>query len=552
MEHALASRASFRAAVGILICAVLTVASSILIAPGAAAATAGGETINRANQQQIIEVFNGINTFRATKGLKPVTFNATLSEMSEDWSDTMASSGEFYHNPSYHLDGRVKDRVAAAGEIIAARSDTWGQGLVNQWIASPPHNAIMSDPNYATIGVGIARIENARPGALSLYGTVNFFKFWTPPAGTYTTAQDFFDGKPSLDPAPLITVNTESPVFDDALNKVTLPAVEGVEYFVNGVLTPPGTHSAPSGNMRVSAAAKSGYRAFGLMLWNHSFAAPAIEVVPKTPTFDVGAGTYTVPFTEGVIYFVDGSIRGPSTYTGGWNTTVSVRAEASSGYKLRGTTEWEFSFGAPATPTDPSTPPAPAFADVRSDSQFAAEIGWLAAKGISTGWKEGTGTTTYRPLAPVNRDAMAAFMYRLAGQPAFAAPATSPFRDLRTSTQFFHEITWLAARRISTGWDEGNGNLTYRPLTPVNRDAMAAFLYRLAGEPDFTPPPRSPFRDVSATTKFYKEITWLAAQKISSGWIEGDAISTYRPLQPVNRDAMAAFMYRWNAKFGSL
>jgi hypothetical protein len=129
---------------------------------------------------------------------------------------------------------------------------------VNQWIASPPHNDIMSDPNYATIGVGIARIENAGPGKLSLYGTVNFFKFSNPPAGTYTTAQDFFDGKPSLDPAPVITVNTESPAFDDALNKVTLPAVEGVEYFVNGVLTPPGTHSATPGNMRVSAAAISG------------------------------------------------------------------------------------------------------------------------------------------------------------------------------------------------------------------------------------------------------------------------------------------------------
>ncbi|MBG6182015.1 hypothetical protein IWX62_003240 [Arthrobacter sp. CAN_A1] len=31
---------------------------------------------------------------------------------------------------------------------------------------------------------------------------------------------------------------------------------------------------------------------------------------------------------------------------------------------------------------------------------------------------------------------------------------------------------------MSTGWDNGNGTRSYKPLTPINRDAMAAFLYR--------------------------------------------------------------------------
>jgi len=78
----------------------------------------------------------------------------------------------------------------------------------------------------------------------------------------------------------------------------------------------------------------------------------------------------------------------------------------------------------------------------------------------------------------VNRDAMAAFMYRFASSPAYNAPASSPFSDLVPQTQFYKEITWLASMNISTGWDESNGTKTFRPVQPVSRDAMAAFMYR--------------------------------------------------------------------------
>ncbi len=73
---------------------------------------------------------------------------------------------------------------------------------------------------------------------------------------------------------------------------------------------------------------------------------------------------------------------------------------------------------------------------------------------------------------------------------------------------------------------------------------MAAFMYRLAGEPEFDPPTVSPFTDVTPTTQFYKEITWLASEKISTGWTEADGTRTFRPANSVARDAMAAFMYR--------
>ncbi|HIY24642.1 MAG TPA: S-layer homology domain-containing protein, partial [Candidatus Brachybacterium merdigallinarum] len=49
------------------------------------------------------------------------------------------------------------------------------------------------------------------------------------------------------------------------------------------------------------------------------------------------------------------------------------------------------------------------FSDVDAGSLYAAEIAWMKDAGITTGWADGT----YRPLQPVNRDAMAAFLYRV-------------------------------------------------------------------------------------------------------------------------------------------
>ncbi|MEG9247479.1 polysaccharide deacetylase family protein [Arthrobacter sp. Soc17.1.1.1] len=198
-----------------------------------------------------------------------------------------------------------------------------------------------------------------------------------------------------------------------------------------------------------------------------------------------------------------------------------------------------------ATGAAPYTPPAVSpFADITTNQQFYKEISWLSDRGISTGWVEANGTRTYRALQPVNRDAMAAFLYRAAGSPTYTAPAVSPFADVATNQQFYKEISWLASTGISIGWVEANGTRTYRALQPVNRDAMAAFLYRAAGSPAYTSPATSPFADIRTDQQFYKEMSWLSARGISTGWDEANGTRTYRALQPVARDAMAAFLYR--------
>lgn len=196
-----------------------------------------------------------------------------------------------------------------------------------------------------------------------------------------------------------------------------------------------------------------------------------------------------------------------------------------------------------------SAPPAraatPTFSDLPASTMFFTEIEWLAGRGVTQGWLEPDGTRTYRPLQAVKRDAMAAFLYRLAGRPTYQAPATSLFVDVTPGMQFYKEICWLATAGISTGWTEPNGTRTFRPLQSVNRDAMAAFLFRWSGEPEQYHNPAYPsFWDVPGTNQFFDEVQWATESGISYGWLISDDVSEFRPLQPVARDAMAAFMFR--------
>ena len=176
------------------------------------------------------------------------------------------------------------------------------------------------------------------------------------------------------------------------------------------------------------------------------------------------------------------------------------------------------------------------FKDVPADNQFYTEINWLAQRQITLGYPDGT----FRPGENVERGAMAAFFYRLNGSPQFTPPTKPTFSDVPTNHPFYKEIEWMAARGITTGYGDG----TFRPSDSVNRDAMAAFFYRNAGSPQFAAPARAPFADVPADSQFYKEIAWLAEQGITKGWDDG----TYRPGEPIHRDAMAAFLYRYHEK----
>ncbi|TXF37837.1 hypothetical protein E4J93_02255 [Collinsella sp. BA40] len=195
------------------------------------------------------------------------------------------------------------------------------------------------------------------------------------------------------------------------------------------------------------------------------------EVTPSI-FMDVTANT---PHLEHINWLANAGIskgwREPNGYTFRPFANVARADMAAFLYRLVGSPEYT-----------PSAAERAKFRDVDSSTPHAKEIWWLASTGISAGWNMGNGVYEFRPYAEVTRCDMAAFLYRLAGSPAFEPNASerAAFRDVNASTPHANEIFWLASSGISTGWNESDGSKTFRPYNIVVRCDMSAFLHRMS------------------------------------------------------------------------
>jgi Tol biopolymer transport system component len=172
------------------------------------------------------------------------------------------------------------------------------------------------------------------------------------------------------------------------------------------------------------------------------------------------------------------------------------------------------------------------FSDVPVSHPFWREIDWMVGREVTTGYADGT----FRGSAPVSRSAMAAFLHRLLQ--ADDLPYPQAFRDVPPSHPFFTEVHWLAESDLTQGYPDG----TFRPAAPVTRQAMSAFLHRVAGSPPVLVPlpGHESFIDVSTEHPFFAEIEWMDGAGISTGYADG----TFRPTAAVSRQAMSAFLAR--------
>ena len=182
------------------------------------------------------------------------------------------------------------------------------------------------------------------------------------------------------------------------------------------------------------------------------------------------------------------------------------------------------------------------FPDVNASTPHAEDIAWLAESGISTGFPDGT----FRGGDAVTRQDMAAFLRRLARlmgdeSAAESKKYTCSFTDVTDATPHADDIAWLAETGISTGYPDN----TFRGMTAVCRQDMAAFLRRLAarvgvgGAASWDGEPGG-FPDVGATADHAADIAWLAATGVSTGYPDG----TFRGMAAVARQDMAAFLHR--------
>jgi hypothetical protein len=173
----------------------------------------------------------------------------------------------------------------------------------------------------------------------------------------------------------------------------------------------------------------------------------------------------------------------------------------------------------------------PVFRDVPPTHPFYAEIECLSDLGATEGYGDGT----FRGSSPITRQAVVAWLWRLAGEPVPAGDP--PFSDVSASHPFADAIAWAAEEGLVHGYPDG----TFRPGANVQRQALAAWLWRQAGEPE--PLGSPPFSDVSASHPFADAIAWLAGVGITNGYSDG----TFRPGASITREAVAAWVCRADA-----
>lgn len=177
--------------------------------------------------------------------------------------------------------------------------------------------------------------------------------------------------------------------------------------------------------------------------------------------------------------------------------------------------------------------PTASFTDVPEDHPMGGAIRWMGDRCLSVGYPDGT----FRPGAAVTRQALAAQLHRLAGSPPGPFP-DPPFVDVPPDHPFRTAIAWMAAEGIAAP------GRRFRPTAPVTRQAAAAFLHRAAGSPGPNPP--AGFPDVPTDHPFSADVDWVAAEGIAHGYPDG----TFRPGQPLARQAMAALLHRADEALG--
>jgi subtilisin len=179
------------------------------------------------------------------------------------------------------------------------------------------------------------------------------------------------------------------------------------------------------------------------------------------------------------------------------------------------------------------------FPDVDGSHPFLLDVEWAAAAGVLDGYPDGT----FRPAGALSRQAVAAALHRLAGEPAGSLPGGDHpdpgFSDVDADHPFYDAIAWAVAEGVTTGYPDG----TFRPGALISRQAVVVQLHRLAARsatPPTGPHPDPGFSDVGPDHLFHDSIAWAVAEGIATGYPDG----AFRPGASTSRQALTAYLHR--------
>ncbi|MFQ5556626.1 MAG: S-layer homology domain-containing protein [Acidimicrobiales bacterium] len=166
------------------------------------------------------------------------------------------------------------------------------------------------------------------------------------------------------------------------------------------------------------------------------------------------------------------------------------------------------------------------FGDVASGQYYTSGVQWMVDHSITNG----TSPTCFSPEDLATRGQIAAFMWRMEGEPK-APPHT--FVDVTESWQQ-GPVSWMA----DVGVTNGTSASTFSPDDLVTRGQLAAMLHRLAGEP--AAPPATQFTDVFVSWQI-APVGWMLDQGITTG----TSATTFSPEAPATRGQIATFFHRY-------
>jgi uncharacterized protein YkwD len=102
------------------------------------------------------ETLRLINQARAEKGLKPVRLDLRLWRAARHHSRDMIRHGYFAHGATTERLARYVHGAGVVGETLAWGSGSWASpaSTVDSWLHSPPHRALLLDPDFGYVGIG--------------------------------------------------------------------------------------------------------------------------------------------------------------------------------------------------------------------------------------------------------------------------------------------------------------------------------------------------------------------------------------------------------------
>ncbi|MCT1367156.1 CAP domain-containing protein [Kocuria sp. HSID16901] len=130
----------------------------------------------QADSQRLLD---GINAYRQSQGLRPVSYSARLSQIEQPHSDAQIVAENFYHTDAFLTDSRAGN-YTHANEVIALSYQRDVMQLLAWWKTSPAHNAAILNPNAQVIGIGLSYADGslARTGQpWQILGSVNLYGY---------------------------------------------------------------------------------------------------------------------------------------------------------------------------------------------------------------------------------------------------------------------------------------------------------------------------------------------------------------------------------------